>query len=297
MPLIAVKSVSFIVVIYTQLEIKTVGIDSGRPLFRTVVLALIASVFLFNGGCSPEPTDPPKGFSDYLENLGYLFYNPPRTDRGPGSVFRFARTQSGSLVISPICRNLFANLKTEKANVTIPKESSTETLNVGFFTQFIADLWQHSAKAQTHLKRDGRVLVSFKNASSVYLLEEDLINADGTPRSITPQCYGQLKKLDEKGELENNVFIIQDAIEVGRATYELSEQSFISGEGEVNAKSILIFKPHVQYKQLSKLAFEILSPRFVAYKAFLLTEYMDTGLTTDGTAIIKARPMSVAELE
>lgn len=254
---------------------------------RVLILILAATVY----GCTDNPTKPVRSFSEYLESLGYSFYNPPRSDRGPGSVFRLARAQSGKIVISPVCGQLFESIEPVRANISLPKDKSTEERGIEFWISFLADLLNNPGDVSGKFSSKATFAVQFDGTQSHYLNEEQMVNDKGVARRITPACYARLKQLSKSGELRDNIFIIQDAVRISTGTYTFSKEALANGQGKIEVDKIIDVKTGVRWSKKTERSFSIDEPRYVAFVAFLLKDYVETGLTTAGTAIVKAERM------
>lgn len=254
------------------------------------------SAFFLISGCKSDTRQQLKGFSEYLENNGYSFYNPPRTDRGPGSVFRFARAESGKTIVSPVCKKLYAHIIENEASLTLPSEQSKSQLDIGFSASLIKDLLSGDPVLDAGWSSSSLINVNFTKVKSVYINEEDLYNNDGNARTITPSCYSALKRLSNGGELHENVFIVQESIRVDTLIYNAANSN--SGKTGIQAdiKQLFSFKPNINYSYNSNNNLEINEPRHVAFRAFLLKEYIDTGLKSAGSARIKAVPLDIDEI-
>lgn len=263
---------------------------------RESVTLLLVSILL-NTSCDHRETSQQlDGFSDYLENIGYSFYNPPRSDRGPGSVFRFVDLEGGSRGLSPVCRDLFPDIEPTRAEVSIPNENRTEELELGFVLELLKGLLTDETPVDASMKREMRVEVKFSDdVQSLSYFEEDAINDDGTPRKLSPTCYARLKSLSETGQLAEGVFFVQDALRVREAEYQFSRSYDFGAHIDIPITKILHPKAEVSSESKVENSLTIREWRFVAFKAMLVTEFVDTGLTSAGSAIIRGRPLTVDE--
>ena len=132
---------------------------------------------------------------------------------------------------------------------------------------------------------------------SVYINEEDLYNEQGSARSITPSCFSALRRLANQGELNKNVFIVQESILVNSMLYDANNTDTGEANAQINIKKLINFKPRINYNYKNKNILEIKEPRYIAFRAFLLTKYTDTGLTSIGSAIVQAEPLSLKDIK
>lgn len=249
-------------------------------------------------GCPSNETESQlPEIASYLGGLGYSFYNPPRTDRGPLSVFRFEKAQSGKTVISPVCSKLFPFVKVTTSSLSLPQHRYQDSMSVQFAGSLIKDLLKDPASASLNWSSDSKVEVQYSDVRSVYVNEEDLYNKDGEPKTITPSCYAALERIHENGEFEGNVFIVQSAVEVGGLIYDFSNTDLKSAEAGFSLKKIVNLKPSIKKEFISDTSLLIEEPRFFAFKAFLLKDYFFTGLTSSGSAVIKAEPLSLQKIQ
>jgi hypothetical protein len=249
-------------------------------------------------GCPSNETESQlPEIATYLGDLGYSFYNPPRTDRGPLSVFRFEKAQSGKTVISPVCSKLFPNVEVTKSFLSLPQQSSKDSISLQFAAALIKDLLKDPASVSLNWASDSNVEVQYSDVRSVYVNEEDLYNPNGEPRKITPSCYSAIERIHDNGEFEGNVFVIQSAIEVGGLVYNFSETDLKGAEADFTLKKVVDLKPGVRGKFITETSLLIEEPRFFAFKAFLLKDYFFTGLASAGSAVIKAEPLPLHEVK
>lgn len=260
---------------------------------RTMIFIMIALL----AGCNGDTSQKLKGFSTYLENIGYSFYNPPRTDRGPTSVFRFTKSESGKTIISPVCSKLFQHIPINVANLSIPSEYSTEEIQVDFAVSLISDLLSDAPKLGMEFGTNSVIDVHFGNVRSVYINEEDLYNKDGNSHTITPSCFAALNRLASQGELKNNVFVVQESLQVDSMSYAAKKTNSSGADANFPIKNLVKFKPEINYSFNSDNTLLIKEPRYVAFRAFLLNDYINTGLTSAGTAVIKAEPLNLSDIK
>lgn len=253
-------------------------------------------IFVSFTGCRDDTKQQLSGFSEYLDDVGYSFYNPPRTDRGPASVFRFTRAESGKNIISPVCKKIFEHVPVNESKLSLPSEKSVKQLKLGLAVSLIEDLLTAPPKLEADWESNSNVNVNFSNVSSVYINEEDLYNAEGVARSITPSCFSALKRLSKQGELNDEVFIVQESLRVNSMSYVLAKSSSANSDINIDIKKLLNFKPDVDFQIKDNISLEINEPRYIAFRAFLLKKYIDTGLTGSGSAILKAEPLTLKEI-
>ena len=260
---------------------------------RSIVIALIVLL----AGCKNDTSQQLTGFSAYLEDIGYSFYNPPRTDRGPTSVFRFIRSESGKNIVSPVCKKLFQHIPENITKVSIPSEHSTAQLQVNLAVSLIEDLLANAPQIGAEWGSNSVIDVHFGDVSTVYINEEDLYNVNGKSHTITPSCFSALKRLSNQGELNGNVFVVQESLRVDSMSYVAKKLNSSGADAQFSIKEVINFKPEVKYTFSSDNKLIIKEPRYVAFRAFLLTEYIDTGLTGAGSAVVKAEPLTLADIK
>ena len=255
---------------------------------------LLAAFALIGYGCKNGPVDSHlTGFSDYLEGLGYSFHNPPRSDLGPGTVFRLVENASGAKSFSPVCKALFPDIEATRASISIPTESRSSTIAAGVSLGILSDLLETGA-ADAQFDKD--VEITFTPTGQIYseyFYEEDAFNAAGESRTISPQCFARLRSLSSQGGIAETVLFIQDAVRVDGVAY--SANSTVSTEAGVDFVRKLVgsLKPSVLYDSTSANTLVIAEPRYIAFKAFKINEFVDTGLTGPGSAVVKMQKFSL----
>ena len=258
---------------------------------------LLLSIFLLVlVGCRDDTSQQLDGFSKYLEDIGYSFYNPPRTDRGPASVFRFVKSESGKTIVSPVCKKLFLHVPENEASLSLPSEKSKDKLNIGLAISLIEDLLSDTPKLEAGWSSGSSIEVKFNGVKSVNISEEDLYNKNGVARSITPSCFSALKRISKQGEFKQNVFIVQESIRVDSMQYDATKTNVGTVNAQANIKKLIKFKPGINYEFKGDSKLEIKEQRYIAFRAFLLKDFFDTGLTTTGSAVVKAEPLSLSEI-
>lgn len=266
----------------------------GRP--ARMALLLCGLLWLLGSSCSSQESSPKlQGFSGYLKDIGYSFYNPPRSDRGPGSVFRFVRLESGKWGISPVCRNLFPQLSHTVSDLSIPNSRRKQTFDLDFVLGLLGGLIEEPAAGELGSVREIEVTFGGSVQSHAYF-EEDGLNDDGSPRELSPACYARLKALSAAGGLGGNVFFVQDAIAVTEASYS----AFRGGAGQMDLRvpirEVLLPRVGISAQFEHEHSLTIREPRYVAFKAMQITDFVDTGLTSAGRATVHLKPLEEAEI-
>ncbi|WP_440055874.1 hypothetical protein ACSLBF_06920 [Pseudoalteromonas sp. T1lg65] len=245
-------------------------------------------------GCGSDTEPKIEGISSYLEKLGYSFYNPPRIDRGPASVFRFKKAHSGSVVISPVCNSLFPDITIESTAISIPAESSRESVSFDIGLELLRGLFKSQPNLGFNNNQNMDIEVKFEGAKAISISEESLFNLDGKAKTITPSCYSALKKISERGSIKD-VFIVQESISIDKMTYSLDQLFGASLEAAAKFKGAVDANAGIQYQINKDNNLIVESPRYIAFKAFAIDSYVETGLTTYGSVVLQASPINVTE--
>lgn len=231
------------------------------------------------------------GYLEYLEDLGYSIYNPPRSDRGASSVFAYQIAESGKVVLSPVCRKLFSALEPKPADLTIPSSSRNDQLDAGFALELLKDMFSKPPSIEAGVLATSKVDATFGKTTEYSIAEEDLYNEQGVARTITPQCFSALRQRARSSGL-GNVFVVQSAIQVDTLSYELEELFSAQASAEVEIKKVLNVIPSASGNLSGNTTLSSDTSRYVAFIAFKITDYVDTGLTTAGSAIVKAERLT-----
>jgi hypothetical protein len=246
-------------------------------------LSFAISIIIF--GCS-NPTKPIVGFSNYLHKNGYSFYNPPREGRGAGHAFIVKESISGKKSVSPICKRVFRDIDVSKEPIELTKEEKLQTFSINFFVDFNHDLLNSSPKLMTDLKKEIKILAEIQNPIEHVIYEEDLYDNDGTPRTLTPQCYAALKNKKVNDELED-VYFVQSAVETDKVIYTFQSESLNSTDLEAEIKKMITFNLGNKFSTVSKNQLIIEKPRYIAFIAYQMEHFIPTGHMGGFTAKIK----------
>lgn len=256
---------------------------------RIINCSMLLAIILVFMGCS-HPNKPIAGFSDYLSKNGYSFYNPPRAARGAGHAFIVKGSESGKKSVSPICKSVFRDIDISEEALTLSKEEKSQTFSINFFIEFYHDLIENPAALEAELSKNINILAEIESPIEHVIYEEDIYFDDGAPRTFTPQCYSALKNKKERGELED-VFFVQSAIETDKVTYTFSSDSLSSAEVEVKLKDILKLNPGIKYSSTTKNSLVIEKPRYIAFLAYPIEQFIPTGHMGGFVAKIKLKKM------
>jgi len=253
--------------------------------------------FLLAGmnGCDTTGLAPLHAFMD---KYGYTLYEPPRSNHGPGWTFRMARTYDGKTIPMTVCDNLYPAVKISNAKVDFPSSTMESELDTDFAVDLLEGLIDNVGKAKATLKSKGvkSMKVTWGVVHAEELLPEQTFSPSGNKIEVDSACAAHLADLKKKGEFGESIFMVQQAIKVEQMNYEASAKSESAGSVAVSLKQLLNLRPQVNVINGRKDALVIKEPRYVGFRAFLLTDVAPTGLLGPETAIVSGRELSRKEV-
>jgi hypothetical protein len=261
-----------------------------KSIFLLIVFSLVSVV----GGCKTGLDE----LRDLMGEYGYTLYEPPRSNHGPGWTFRMAKTFDGHVVPVTVCENLYPSVKTKNANVTFPNSQVESSVNIDFAVELLEGLIDNIGEAKANLKAKGAkgVTINWGGARAEELIPEQTFDKTGTKLEIDQGCSAHLSDLKKKGELSDSIFFVQQAVRVDKLDYKVTDESEKGGGLSLNIKELLTLKPDVKVSKKDKNTLSIEEPRYVGFRAFVITDVVPTGLLGPETAVVSGRELTKAEI-
>lgn len=233
-----------------------------------------------------------------MKNYGYTLYEPPRTNYGPGWTFRMVKTYDGKTVPMTVCDNLYPEVKIKDANVTFPDSKVESEVDVDFAVELLEGLIDNVGEAKANLKSKGAkaVKITWGAVHTEELLPQHVFTPSGNKIQVNSECAEHLSDLKHKNAFEDSIFMVQQAIKVDEMNYEARADSEKGGGFSLSLKKILSVKPEAKTTEISQNTLAINEPRYLGFRAFLITDVVPTGLLGPETAIISGRMLSDSEI-
>lgn len=257
-----------------------------------ITLAILLSILT---GCKTTGLEPLRKF---MESYDYTLYEPPRSNHGPGWTFRMAKTYDGRTVPMTVCENLYPAVKTKDANIDFPKIQMESKVDVDFAVELLEGIIDNVGEAKANLKAKGAksVKITWGAVSAEELLPQETFDPSGKKLEVDHACAAHLNDLKQKGEFADSIFLVQQAIRVDRMDYEITSDSETGGGLSLNLKEVLTVKPEAKATQSNKSTLAIKEPRYVGFRAFIITDVVPTGLLGPETAIVSGRELTKDEV-
>jgi len=226
-----------------------------------------------------------------LSNYDYSFYNPPRSNHGPGWTFRFVKTHDGKTVTQTVCENLYPDIQTLDGSLSLPAIKDKETRAIDFSVNLLDGLIKNVGEAKLNLSNNKIQEISIKwgPVTSKEIPLERRFDKNGKVVPISPRCHATLLDLKNRGELENSIFVVQEAAIVNSLVYDAKVDSSIQGSVNFSFKKLLEFTPKAKVTENNQTSLVIEASRYVGYRAVALMEFVPTNLLGPETATVKGK--------
>jgi hypothetical protein len=232
-----------------------------------------------------------------LEGYGYALMYPPRTDRGPGWTFLFAKSVDGRTVPLSICRDIWSAIEPSGGHLSLPALKTVSSVSAKLGLSVVEDLLESPVSAKAAFSDKDTITIKWGGARNLEYAFQDLFTDDGEKIGVDPSCAGAIKTAiggDEK--VEENIFIVMDVLEVQELSYTFNSVKGASLDASVDIKKLVTLKPGVEYSRTDDRTLVFKAPRYIGYNAIALRDFIDTGELGAAIMNISATPVSASKL-
>ena len=260
-----------------------------------ILAPLITSLVLSITGCASVGLGP---LEKEIAKYGYTLYKPPRTNRGPGWVFRMIRTFDGKTIPSTLCENLYSDPKTVDGSLSLPNIHGSTTVSLDLAIDFLEGLIRDPAKAKANLKAVREVTISWGQIRDQELSPEFKFTEKGELRPVNERCAAVLRDIKRRGELGNNIFVVQQAVLAHRLWYEFKTEGAAAVGLAGKYQDLLGFNAGVGISSTGETSLEIAERRYVGFAAIALIEWLPIGeLGVSQLATVSGRRITLDEMK
>lgn len=248
------------------------------------------------------PPDADTALADKIEKHNYTPYVPPRSNHGPGWVFEIAKTIDGKTVQRGVCDRLFLEPPTVDGSLTFSKGEISGTSGFEFGLGLLSDLLKDFKKASLNLSSKSSVVlkIEFGRTKSVEIPRDHFFQENGKAVPVTPGCDSALKMVRRANPNQNSsIFFVQDALIAESLLVTVDESRSLGLDADFELDKVFEFKPGVKWTRTGKTSIEILEPRYIGYRAFILEEFVpDPTMGPESAKIFTraVRPQTLKEL-
>lgn len=267
-------------------------------MLRITALSINILIIIITMGLSGCKTTGLEGLRSLMDSFGYTLYEPPRSNHGPGWTFRITKTHDGKKVPITVCENLYPTVKVTNANINFPQSQVESTVDVDFAVELLDGIIDNIGEAKANLKAKGAdsVNITWGNAHAEELLPQQAFTPNGSKIEIDSACAAHLADLKKRGELANNIFMVQQALKVEQMDYQSSASSQTEGGLSVSLKELLTVKPQAKATEVNNNNLSIKEPRYLGFRAFAISDVVPTGLLGPETAVVSGRELTKDEV-
>jgi len=275
-------------------------------LFRIIVVFVSIGALTGCPAPAPRPMDPnvvpnsllPKEIQYPQDPHGYLTLIPPRSDFGPGFVFK-GSVQSGALIIDQIlCTNLYPDVKPASGVLQLASATTSSNNSLGLNLSLLQKLVGTNT-VSLDAKYTGKMeyKVTVKTASADYLPSSSLFDGK-TPRPVDSSCRAAIENLKLAGPITKSVYIIGDAVAVTGLTYSFTKSSDPTLNITADIQKIVNASTNASFSQdANNVSIDVTVPVHIAVKyPYLVDTWVPSGAVAAAeanTAIIAAHPLTV----
>jgi hypothetical protein len=259
----------------------------------TISLIIIGVVFSFFGCATTKGLGP---LESKLKEHGFSVYNPPRSNRGPGWVFRFVKTFDGRTVPSTVCENIYPDAKTVDGRLVLPNITQDKSVDLSLAIDLLSGIIDPPLQAKAELKDVGNVTISWGPVRVRELSPGNKFTAEGAIRKIDEACYAELESLKARQEIQDSIFVVQEAAVVNRFNYHFHGDTEASAKLRGQYKKILGVDFDSRVKAVDDTTLEITEDTNLGFIAVALTEWVPTGNKTVVTAKIAGKSLTEEQI-
>jgi hypothetical protein len=198
-----------------------------------------------------------------------------------------------------VCENLYSDVTPLDGKLSLPNFQEDTTVDAGFAVELLEGLIKNvgEAKAELKAKNVDKVKITWGSVHSKELPEERKFDNKGKEQEIGPRCASILSDLKKRGELYENIFLVQEALVTHELVYEATSESAKSGSVSFSIKELLKFKPDVNVEAISSTSLKISEDRYVGFVALALLDWLPTGQLGPEAGKISGRMVSADEMK
>lgn len=239
------------------------------------IIGTLFGVTLISTGCATKTWV--EQLATAVEPMNCIPYAPPRSDHGPGWVFSFTRTADGRTVQRAVCEQLFDHLVLKDSDITIPNTTLSSDKKVGLNVSLLEGLVKNVSSANANLKVGSvdSLDVSWGPSKSYEMTDKTWWDGKQA-RAVSASCLNELRRMKNKGEFDNNVYVVDSAVQASTMKLTAKTESSNSIGAGATLSKLLEFKPEISVKETGTASLEIQEKRYVCYSAILLKEFRDT---------------------
>ncbi len=260
---------------------------------KSIFISLIGLVFslLTLTGCSKSP------LVQFMDKNGYSIYKLPRSDRGPGSVYRIVDRKN----IVEVCEQLLVEIPIKIADLDAIQNDSMYKIDS-----------KHNAELLSHFFKDGSINSSHNYSKNIEMklgnlkekkiLEEDFFTEIGVERKVVTKCRKVLRALQEKKQLKN-VFMVYSTLSTDDLKYNI--QKLYKSDSSLTLpgiKKILGLSSELNISIENNQTLIIHQPRNIGFKAQKITKFSplppkySTTTVTKQTGAWEPKPIVMEEM-
>jgi len=208
------------------------------------------------------------------------------------------RTFDGKTIPSTLCENLYSDPKTVDGSLSLPNIHGSTTVSLDLAIDFLEGLIRDPAKAKANLKAVREVTISWGQIRDQELSPEFKFTEKGELRPVNERCAAVLRDIKRRGELGNNIFVVQQAVLAHRLWYEFKTEGAAAVGLAGKYQDLLGFNAGVGISSTGETSLEIAERRYVGFAAIALIEWLPIGeLGVSQLATVSGRRITLDEMK
>lgn len=228
-----------------------------------------------------------------LQIPGHHTFDPPRSDRGPGTVFEGEVRGDTVKFIRLLCRDLYAGMKprARAATIAMPDIVRTSSVSLKAALNLLKINLGVGAAAQLELdslSASKKLSIEWGNLTEYSYYAEDGFLATGEPRPISAPCRSAIEDMATKNIPRDRIFVITGTIAAADLKYAFADEIAASADFKAAIRGV---DAGASISRINSRTLRISVPLHIAYTSpWAITEWVPTGQVAGQIVRVRGEP-------